>query len=52
MRPRAIVLLLISLLGLSACAETQTTTYPLSGQPCSPDDPVQDLTAEQCAVPM
>jgi hypothetical protein len=29
------------LLALAAC--TQPTTYPVSGAPCDPDDPVQDV---------
>ena len=38
-RTRAALLAL--LLALAAC--TQTTTYPVSGAPCDPDDPAGDI---------
>ncbi len=42
---------LIAILGFAilgfAC--TDTDHYPLSGDECAPEDPVQDLTVQQCA---
>lgn len=40
-------LALLALLALAACA-TAPETYPVSGEPCSPDDPVQDITPSEC----
>ncbi len=47
---------LLAIIGIAtlaaACTETASeppTEYPLSGQECSPDDPVQDLSVQQCA---
>lgn len=52
MRPLTITLLFSCLLGLAACENTTTTTYPLSGQPCSPSDPVQGMSATDCLPPV
>ena len=49
MRIRLFLLLLVSALGLAAC-EPQGT-YPITGESCGPDDPVQDLDAANCTVP-
>lgn len=42
---------LLAVLGLAlvgfACTDTQH--YPVSGEECSPDDPVMDLSVQQCA---
>lgn len=38
---RALATLAALLLALAAC--TQPDTYPVSGEPCDPDDPVQDM---------
>lgn len=37
-------------LGLAACEEP--TTYPVSGEECTPGDPVQGLDAGDCVVPV
>jgi hypothetical protein len=34
------------LAALAAC--TETNRYPISGEECSPDDPVQTLDAPEC----
>lgn len=34
---------------LLGCAEPET--YPITGLPCGPDDPVKDLDAADCTVP-
>lgn len=48
---RLIVLSLISAqLLLAAC--TQPGTYPISGEACGPDDPVQQLDAGDCLSPL
>ncbi|MBJ3764502.1 hypothetical protein ILP92_17335 [Maribius pontilimi] len=51
MKPAPVLLALVPILGLAACAEQEpATTYPMSEQPCSPADPVQDLSADiDCA---
>ena len=36
------------LLALAAC-ETEPETYPITGEPCSPDDPVQETDVIRCA---
>ncbi|SNS93255.1 hypothetical protein SAMN05421757_104404 [Tropicimonas sediminicola] len=42
---------LLAILGLAvlgfACTDTQH--YPITGEECGPDDPVQDLSVQQCA---
>ena len=38
---RALAALAALLLALAACAPA--TTYPVSGEPCDPDDPVRDV---------
>lgn len=52
MRGFTVTVLLSCLLGLTACAATTTTTYPLSGLPCSPNDPVQGMNAGDCVPPV
>jgi hypothetical protein len=37
------------LAALAACAQTET--YPVTGRPCGPDDPVQDIQAGLCIPP-
>lgn len=39
------LLALAGTFALAACDQPRPTCYPLSGQPCSPDDPVHDLRA-------
>jgi len=39
--------LALVLLALAACT-TDPVTYPVSGEPCSPDDPVQDIDVVRC----
>lgn len=52
MRPFTMLLLLSCFVGLTACEEPAPATYPVSGQPCSPDDPVHDLDAGDCVPPV
>jgi hypothetical protein len=49
MKPILGAFLLILCLGLTACENTGT--YPISGEECGPNDPVQTLDAADCAVP-
>ncbi|MGB0499097.1 MAG: hypothetical protein ACPGID_12220 [Rubricella sp.] len=42
MRIRPFLLMLALIAGLTACT---TETYPVSGEECGPEDPVQDLDA-------
>jgi hypothetical protein len=35
---------LAGVLALAACDRTPPRCYPISGQPCAPDDPVHDLS--------
>ncbi len=51
MRKFATLAVLLGLLGLTACEQTPSRTYPFSGEACAPDDPVQDLPGD-CAPPM
>ncbi len=37
-------------LGLAACTEPET--YPVSGEECGPNDPVQSLDAKDCLPPV
>ena len=39
----------LALILVAACEEPDR--YPISGQSCAPDDPVQDLTVDHCAPP-
>jgi hypothetical protein len=43
---RAVPALAALLLALAGCAETGT--YPITGEPCGPDDPVGDVRAGEC----
>lgn len=43
------LLALASTLALTACAQPPRC-YPISGQPCAPDDPVHDLRADWPAL--
>jgi hypothetical protein len=49
MKPILAATLLIAALTLTACENTDT--YPISGEECGPNDPVQTLDAADCAVP-
>ncbi len=31
--------------------EPATETYPVTGAPCGPDDPVHDMSAHSCTTP-
>jgi hypothetical protein len=42
----AAVMLGFFLIWLSGCTATSPTRYPISGEPCAPDDPVHDLRAD------
>lgn len=39
------------LLGLAACTEPEEGTYPVSGEVCTEDDPVQTLDLGNCVPP-
>jgi hypothetical protein len=45
MKAKITFLMLGFMLSLAACDQPRPTCYPISGQPCSPDDPVHDLRA-------
>ena len=40
---------ILAILALAACEGPDR--YPVSGEECNPDDPVQDLDAADCAIP-
>lgn len=42
------LILLMSVLALSAC--TEEGRYPLSGEECTAEDPVQEMTSADCAA--
>ncbi|WP_170479366.1 hypothetical protein [Ruegeria arenilitoris] len=42
-------LLMISALLLGAC-EKESETYPVTGEQCGPEDPVQTLDAADCDI--
>lgn len=47
MKRRTLIAILgIALLG-AACTDTQH--YPISGEDCGPDDPVKEISVQQCA---
>ncbi|WP_299686865.1 hypothetical protein [uncultured Tateyamaria sp.] len=48
---RALLCLCLAALGVLAACETPDT-YPVSGEACAPDDPVKDLSAENCTPPV
>ncbi|MFD1342323.1 hypothetical protein [Litorisediminicola beolgyonensis] len=52
MRTILMVVALFVPFGLAGCAGTAPTTYPISGESCSPADPVQDLDATDCVQPV
>ncbi|MEL6617457.1 MAG: hypothetical protein AAFP16_01175 [Pseudomonadota bacterium] len=43
------LLALLALIGTAACEEPET--YPLSGEECGPNDPVQELNVDNCTPP-
>ena len=49
MRILPIALTVLAVLTLQACENPDR--YPLSGEACSPNDPVQELNAEACKSP-
>jgi hypothetical protein len=42
-------LLALVCLALAGFACTDTAHYPITGVECGPDDPVKDITDQQCA---
>ncbi|MBY6006674.1 hypothetical protein KUV62_22310 [Salipiger bermudensis] len=48
MKPLAMLLALAGLITLAACEGHDS--YPLSGEPCAPEDPVQELDARDCVI--
>lgn len=51
MRPLFLSLIIGSISLLAACEKPEPATYPISGQPCSPDDPVHQLGPIDCVPP-
>lgn len=51
MRPLLITLIFCTAWLVAGCEEPEPTTYPVSGQPCSPDDPVHELGHMTCVPP-
>ena len=49
MKPSLILLVLLAAFGLAACVEPET--YPLTGEECGPDDPIQEMTGDGCVSP-
>lgn len=41
------MVLALAAVGIAGCSDG---TYPLSGEPCAPGDPVQKLEAHDCKV--
>lgn len=48
MRPMMTLLTLFAALALAGCVEPEDDTYPLSGEQCTAEDPVQDFGATDC----
>lgn len=48
MRPLVLALTVCTVSLLAACTAPEPTTYPVSGQPCAPEDPVHDLGPDDC----
>lgn len=46
MKTNLILAMFVALLGAAGC--TDPDHYPISGQKCSPDDPVHDLDMNDC----
>lgn len=46
----SLVMACVAFSTLTGC--TDPDHYPISGQECSPDDPVQDLDAHDCVPPV
>ena len=47
MKPASVIAPLVLLIFLAACEDDKK--YPVSGEDCGPDDPVQTLDAADCA---
>ncbi len=50
MRPFHLIISLLVLVLVTSCAEEGQ--YPVSGEECSPDDPVLNLDAPDCLPPL
>lgn len=50
MKAITILVMLAAFATISGC--TDSDHYPISGQECSPDDPVHDLSASDCMPPV
>ncbi len=48
MKPSLPLIALLAALGLSACVAAEEDTYPLTGEECTAEDPVQDFGATDC----
>ena len=48
---RGIAVLTLPVLALLLAGCQEPTTYPISGEECDPNDPVQTLDAADCMVP-
>lgn len=44
------ILIFTAFAALAGCTDPEQ--YPISGQECSPDDPVHDLSASDCIPPV
>jgi hypothetical protein len=44
MKTTLFLMALAGMLTMAACNQAPPGCYPISGQPCSPDDPVHDLS--------
>lgn len=51
MKYLTVLLLLSSMLSLTGCETTDPPTYPITGEQCSPDDPVHQLGVD-CTAPV
>jgi len=50
MKTMTTIAMIALLLAAAGCSDIDH--YPISGQVCSPDDPVHDLDATDCVAPM
>lgn len=51
MRPLALTLICCAAWLLAGCEKPEPATYPVSGRPCAPDDPVHELAHTNCVPP-
>ncbi len=51
MRPLFLFLIVCAVSIVAGCEGPAPTTYPISGRPCSPDDPVHQMRPIDCVPP-